>query len=57
MERTLDMCARPAAWNGPGLLEGAAGIALVLLAGCLPAEPAWDQMLLVSTGLSAPVGA
>ena len=46
-----------AAWNGPGLLEGAAGIALVLLAGCLPAEPAWDQMLLVSTGLAAPVSA
>ena len=44
-------------WNGPGVLEGAAGIALALLAGCLPAEPAWDQMLLVSTGLSAPVSA
>jgi hypothetical protein len=64
MERTLDMCsplteaggAPPgAAWNGPGLLEGAAGIALALMAGCLPAEPAWDQMLLVSTGLPAPV--
>lgn len=49
---------RPAAaWNGPGLLEGAAGIALVLLAACLPADPAWDQMLLVSTGLAAPVSA
>ena len=45
------------AWNGPGLLEGAAGIALVLLAGCLPAEPAWDQVLLVSTGIAAPVSA
>lgn len=66
MERTLDMC-RPlteaggtplgAAWNGPGVLEGAAGIALALMAGCLPAEPAWDQMLLVSTGLPAPVSA
>lgn len=46
-----------AAWNGPGVLEGAAGIALALMAGCLPAEPAWDQMLLVSTGLPAPVSA
>jgi hypothetical protein len=60
MERTLEMCAQfievgNAAWNGPGLLEGAAGIALVLLAGCLPAEPAWDQVLLVGTGLAAPV--
>jgi hypothetical protein len=58
MERTLAVCARaltadggPAPWNGPGLLEGAAGVALVLLAGCVPAEPVWDQMLLISTGL------
>jgi hypothetical protein len=29
----------------------------VLLAGCLPAEPAWDQVLLVSTGIAAPVSA
>jgi class I lanthipeptide synthase len=44
-------------WNGPGLLEGAAGVALVLLAACLPDEPAWDQMLFVSSGLPAPVSA
>jgi lantibiotic biosynthesis protein len=66
-ERTVAMCARPIEadpagpadppWNGPGLLEGAAGIALVLLAGCQPAEPVWDQMLLVSTGLDAIVSA
>jgi len=68
-ERTLDMCGPvtegggglvcgpSAAWNGPGVLEGAAGIALALMAGCLPAEPEWDQMLLVSTGLPAPVNA
>jgi lantibiotic biosynthesis protein len=57
-ERTLAMCAAgPAApaWSGPGLLEGAAGIALVLLAGCVPAEPVWDQALLTSTGLAAAV--
>jgi hypothetical protein len=64
MERTLEACARaltadggPAPWNGPGLLEGAAGVALVLLAGCVPAEPVWDQMLLVSTGLDVIVSA
>lgn len=65
-ERTLAMCAQSTdtgsgpvapAWNGAGLLEGAAGIALALLAGCLPAEPAWDQMLLVSTGVAAAVSA
>jgi hypothetical protein len=44
-------------WSGPGLLEGAAGIALVLLAACLPAEPAWDQMLLVAAPLAVPVNA
>lgn len=44
-------------WHGPGLLEGSAGIALVLLAACEPAEPVWDQMLLGSTGLPSPVTA
>ena len=60
--RTLELCsaalARDAtrtddaarvAWNGPGLLEGAAGIVLALEAACTTAEPIWDQMLLVST--------
>jgi lantibiotic biosynthesis protein len=44
-----------APWTGPGLLEGAAGVALVLLAACVPDEPIWDQMLFVSSGLAAPV--
>lgn len=62
VERTLELCsaaapgpgatfpdaARPA-WKGPGLLEGAAGVALALEAASSTAEPAWDQMLLVST--------
>jgi len=39
--------ARPA-WKGPGLLEGAAGIALAMEAAATTAEPVWDQMLLVS---------
>jgi hypothetical protein len=54
--QTLAGPAAPAG-SGPGLLEGAAGIALVLLAGCSPAEPAWDQMLLISTGVAAAVSA
>jgi lantibiotic modifying enzyme len=34
--------------NDPGLLTGAAGIALALLAAATPVEPAWDRMLLAS---------
>lgn len=62
VERTLQLCsaaapgpdAAPAnaAWpgyEGPGLLEGAAGVALALEAACTTTEPVWDQMLLVST--------
>ena len=62
VERTLDLCvtprsgrratpadAQPAACNGPGLLEGAAGVALAMEAASTSAEPVWDQMLLVST--------
>ena len=61
VERTLELCsaaltrdasgtdAAQAAWKGPGLLEGAAGIVLALEAACTTAEPIWDQMLLVST--------
>jgi hypothetical protein len=45
--RTLTEAARPA-WKGPGLLEGAAGVALAMEAACTTAEPVWDQMLLVS---------
>jgi lantibiotic modifying enzyme len=55
VERTLDLClaevpdaARPAC-NGPGVLEGSAGVALAMEAACTVAEPTWDQMLLVST--------
>jgi hypothetical protein len=38
----------------PGLLTGAAGIALALLAAATPIEPAWDRMLLVSIPQSNP---
>ncbi|HEX8073080.1 MAG TPA: lanthionine synthetase C family protein [Pyrinomonadaceae bacterium] len=33
---------------GPGLLTGAGGVALALLAACTPVEPAWDRFLLLS---------
>jgi lantibiotic biosynthesis protein len=61
LERTLDYCelgrdastpaiagapGRP--WNGVGVLEGAAGVGLVLLAASTTAEPVWDRMFLVS---------
>ena len=52
VERTLDLCSTDhgqPAWKGPGLLEGAAGVALALLAASTTVRPAWDQMLLVST--------
>jgi lantibiotic biosynthesis protein len=55
-ERTLELGAR-SAWNGPGLLEGAAGVALAMAAASTTAEPAWDQMLLVSTAGPAGVAA
>jgi lantibiotic biosynthesis protein len=70
VERTLQLCsaaapgqhttltddARPA-WKGPGLLEGAAGVALAMEAACTTVEPVWEQMLLVSTAGSAGVQA
>ncbi|MCG3138038.1 MAG: hypothetical protein HJJLKODD_01894 [Phycisphaerae bacterium] len=40
---------RPNAWVAdPGLLSGATGVALGLLAGISNVEPAWDRMLLIS---------
>lgn len=35
--------------DDPGLLEGAAGVGLALLAAVSPVDPAWDRLLLVST--------
>jgi lantibiotic biosynthesis protein len=61
LERTLEWCERAededapgagatdgAPWNGEGLLEGAAGVALVLLAAGTAVEPVWDRMFAVS---------
>jgi hypothetical protein len=49
--------ARQEPWTGIDVLDGAAGVALVLLAGATSVEPAWDRMFLVSatrTGLGTP---
>jgi hypothetical protein len=35
-------------WTGVGLMEGAAGVALALLAATTSVEPVWDRMFLVS---------
>ena len=62
LEHTLEQCERAEGeltvrpgrarrhvpWNGAGLLEGAAGVALALLAAVTPIEPVWDRMFLVS---------
>jgi hypothetical protein len=40
--------AEEGSWTGIGLLEGAAGVALVLLAATTPVEPLWDRMFLIS---------
>jgi hypothetical protein len=45
----------PLPWNGPGLLEGAAGVTVALLAAATDAEPVWDSLFLVST--TAPAAA
>jgi lantibiotic modifying enzyme len=39
---------KPWTWTGIELVEGAAGIALVLLAAATSVEPIWDRMFLVS---------
>src|SRR5262249_60130536 len=43
-----DAAGSPAWAARPGLLNGAAGIALALLAATTPIESAWDRILLVS---------
>jgi hypothetical protein len=64
LKRTLDFCRlardsgdrwvqgrsdqKPWTWTGIELVEGAAGVALVLLAATTPVEPVWDRMFLVS---------
>jgi hypothetical protein len=44
----IDKSRRKRREEDPGLLTGAAGIALALPAAITPVEPAWDRMLLVS---------
>ncbi|HWK88491.1 MAG TPA: lanthionine synthetase C family protein, partial [Longimicrobium sp.] len=46
---------RDAAWlDRPGLLEGAAGVGLVLLAAVSPVPPAWDRVFLADVGAVRP---
>ncbi len=35
-------------WTGLDIVDGAAGVALVLLAAATPVEPSWDRMFLLS---------
>jgi hypothetical protein len=44
--RDLEQNARKV--DNPGLLNGAAGVVLTLLAAAADAEPAWDRMFLLS---------
>jgi class I lanthipeptide synthase len=39
---------RPWTWTGVELVDGAAGVALVLLAAATSVEPTWDRMFLIS---------
>jgi hypothetical protein len=41
-------------WTGVELVEGAAGVALVLLAAATSVEPTWDRMFLVSAPTGVP---
>src|SRR5215217_2370088 len=41
-------------WTGIELVDGAAGVALVLLAAATPVEPTWDRMFLVSAPRPVP---
>jgi lantibiotic modifying enzyme len=43
-----DPAQKPWTWTGIDVVDGAAGVALVLLAAATSVEPAWDRMFLVS---------
>lgn len=46
--------AEGAVWeDDPGVLRGAAGVALALLAGCVAREPAWDEVMLLGGNAAA----
>jgi hypothetical protein len=54
---TADARGAPAWVDEPGILMGAAGIALALLAAITPLAPEWDRLLLVSTAPGFPANA
>jgi len=47
---------QPWTWTGIDLVDGAAGVALVLLAATTSVEPIWDRMFLVSAPGPVPTG-
>jgi lantibiotic modifying enzyme len=48
VQGSWDPAKKPWTWTGIDLLDGAAGVALVLLAAATSVEPTWDGMFLVS---------
>jgi lantibiotic modifying enzyme len=48
VQGSFDPAQKPWTWTGIDVVDGAAGVALVLLAAATSVEPAWDRMFLVS---------
>jgi lantibiotic biosynthesis protein len=48
VQGSWDPAQKPWTWTGIDVVNGAAGVALVLLAAATSVEPAWDRMFLVS---------
>jgi lantibiotic biosynthesis protein len=48
VQGSWDPAQKPWTWTGIDVVDGAAGVALVLLAAATSVEPAWDRMFLVS---------
>src|SRR6266536_2420871 len=48
VQGNTDPTQRPWTWTGIELVDGAAGVAMVLLAAATSVEPTWDRMFLVS---------
>ncbi|MCY1080612.1 lanthionine synthetase C family protein [Archangium lansingense] len=55
LARVMSEAGQPAWEADPGILNGAAGVALVLLAACTSVAPEWDRMFLVSAKSRPPL--